>query len=110
MSDEIEQLKFDNERLRKAVDYLTSELAAAQASGKAARRLAKEMMKIRGPAAHVLVKMTREGLRLIVCSPTDDNEERLAKRIFELMRGSFRAAGVNIGGAEDLRHEGVKES
>lgn len=90
-------------------ELLATELTKSQASGKAARRLAKELMRIRGPAAHVLVKARGDGLELVVCAPPAENEERLARRIFEMMKGAFASAGVDFD-AGPMRHDGVSES
>lgn len=79
---EIARLRADNAHMTKVAEALALQLAEARESGKAARRLAKAAMRSSGkPGAHVELKATPRGVRLIICAPPAENEEALGAAI-----------------------------
>jgi len=102
----IDELRAELEQTRAALANMALLLEEAEASGKAARRLAKEAMRANGvEGACVALKYGRGRLRLIVCAPPAEREERLALEIGRWLEKIF---GVRFTGK--IEHVGVSES
>ena len=82
MDERIRELEAENAALRTSCENLAALYNESKASGKAARRLAKEAMRANGVVgAHVILKGSPKGLRLIICAPPAENEEALGATI-----------------------------
>jgi len=102
----IDELRAELEQTRAALANMALLLEEAEASGKAARQLAKQVMRAnRVEGAVVTLKHGPRGLRLVVCAPPSEREERLALEIGRWLEKIF---GVRLTG--EIEHVGVSES
>lgn len=107
-AERVKALEEENAALRAGLSNLDLLLAEARESGKAARRLAKHAMEANGvQGAHVVLKATPRGVKLIICSPPAENEEALGAAIAKTLNGLHSWLEVST---SDVAHTGVKES
>lgn len=107
MDERIKELEAEVAALRTSLENVCLLLEESKASGKAARRLAREAMRANGViGAHVVLKGGPKGLSLIICAPPAENEEALGATIAR----HLKALCGDLNAKPTAEHVGESES